>query len=94
MPPESPGVVIAFGARVVPSRFLVERASVAFSSYQLLCLVASLELAIVVLMAAVCLVELRSVPNAEVGPFEEATIAPVLFFRRLTLRPVSSSDEQ
>lgn len=46
-------------ALVEPSKFLVERASVAFSSYQLLCLVASLELLIVVLPSAVYFVGLR-----------------------------------
>lgn len=77
---------------VVPRRFLVERASVALSSYQLLCLVASLELLIVVFRSAVNTVAVRS--ELEVVLFlDDAVIAPVFFFLRLILRPDSSSEE-
>jgi len=76
----------------VPSRFLLERASVAFSSYQLLCLVASLELLIVVVRSAVYFVDGRS-DAAAVLPFEDAVTAPVFFFLLLIRRPDSSSDE-
>lgn len=76
-----------------PRRFLDERASVAFSSYQLLCFVASLTLLIVALRSAVYTVEVRS--EAEVAlVLEDAVMTPVFFFLRLTLCPASSSEEE
>lgn len=78
--------------RVVPRRFLEERASVACSSYQLLDFVASLELLIVEFRSAVYTVAVRS-EDEVILFFEEAVITPVFFFRRLILRPDSSSEE-
>ena len=80
-------------ALVVPSRFFDDKASVAFSSYQLLDFVASLEDLMVAFLSASYFVAEKS----ESGPvlfFEEAVIAPVFFFRRLILRPLSSSLEE
>jgi len=80
-------------ALVVPRRFLLDRASVAFSSYQLLCLVASLELLMVALRSAAYGVETRS--GIEVGLlFDDAVMAPVFLFLRLILCPDSSSEEE
>ena len=65
----------------------------AFSSYQFVCLVASLELLIVVLRSAVYLVVVRSA--FELALFLEDTVtAPVFFFLRLILCPDSSSEEE
>jgi hypothetical protein len=80
-------------ALVVPRRVLLDRASVAFSSYQLLCLVASLELLIVVLRSAEYIVEVRSDVEAALL-FDDAVTAPVFFFLRLILCPDSSSEEE
>jgi len=80
-------------ARVVPRKFLLDRASVEFSSYQLLCLVASLELLMVVFRSAVYLVAVISAFE-EVLFLDDAVIAPVFFFLRLILRPDSSSEEE
>jgi hypothetical protein len=80
-------------ARVDPRRFLDERASVAFSSYQLLCFVASLTLLIVALRSAVYTVEVSSALEVALV-FEVAVITPVFFFLRLTLCPASSSEEE
>jgi hypothetical protein len=80
-------------ALVDPRRFLEERASVALSSYQLLCFVASLTLLIVALRSAVYTVELSSVLEVALV-FEAAVITPVFFFLRLTLCPASSSEEE
>jgi len=78
---------------VVPRRFLLDRASVAFSSYQLLCLVASLELLIVALRSAEYIVEVKSDVVVALF-FEDAVMAPVFFFLRLILCPESSSEEE
>ncbi len=84
----------ASGATLVePRRCLLDNASVAFSSYQLLCLVASLELLIVVVLSAVNLVAVRSVLE-EVFVLDDAVTAPVFFLRLLILRPDSSSEEE
>jgi hypothetical protein len=72
---------------------LDERASVAFSSYQLLCLVASLMLLIVTLRSAVYTVEVRSEVEAAFV-FEDVVMAPVFFFLLLILCPDSFSDEK
>jgi hypothetical protein len=79
-------------ARLDPRRFLAERASVAFSSYQLLCFVASLTLLIVALRSAVYTVEFSSKVEL-VLVLEDAVIAPVFFLLLLTLCPDSSSEE-
>lgn len=78
--------------RVVPSRFLLERASVAFSSYQLVCLVASLELLIVVLRSAAYFEAVSSVFE-EALFLDDAVTTPVFLFLRFTLRPDSSSED-
>ena len=88
-----PSAASAGAALVLPSRFLVDRASVAFSSYQLLCLVASLELFMVVLRSAEYIEAVRSVFE-EVLFLEDAVTTPVFFFLRLIFRPDSSSDEE
>lgn len=80
-------------ALVVPRRFLLESASVAFSSYQLLCFVASLTLLIVVLRSAVYLVAVRSIFE-DVLFFDVAVTMPVFFFLLFILRPDSSSEEE
>lgn len=78
---------------VLPNRFLLDSASVAFSSYQLLCFVASLELLIVVLLSAEYFEAVRSV--LEVTLFlEDAVTTPVFFFLLLIFRPDSSSEEE
>lgn len=74
-----------------PRRFLVDNASVAFSSYQLLCFVASLEDLIVVVRSAVYLVDVWSIVEV-VLLADEAVMAPVFFLRRLILCPDSSSE--
>ncbi len=84
----------ASGAALVePRRFLLDNASVAFSSYQLLCLVASLELLMVVVLSAVYLVAVRSVFK-EALFLDDAVTAPVFLLRLLILRPDSSSEEE
>lgn len=79
---------------VEPRRFLDDRASVEFSSYQLLCFVASFEGAMVVLRSAVNFVAEKSVVLEALLVEEEVTTAPVFFLRRLILRPGSSSEEE
>lgn len=91
VPSDSPTVCVFL---VEPKRFLDDKASVEFSSYQLLCFVASLEGAIVALRSAVNFVAEKSVA-VEAGLFEEeATTAPVFFLRRFILRPDSSSEDE
>ena len=78
---------------VLPRRFLVERASVAFSSYQLADLVASLTLLMVVLRCASYFVAVRSVFDIALF-LEDAVITPIFRFLRLILCPASSSEEE
>lgn len=86
--PDANGAVL-----VDPRRFLVDNASVAFSSYQLLCFVASFELLIVVLRSAVYFVDVRSPVDVALLA-DDAVTAPVFLFLLLTLRPDSSSEEE
>ena len=65
----------------------------AFSSYQLLCFVASLELLMVALRSALYLEAVRS-EVLVVLFLEEAVTAPVFFFLRLILCPDSSSEDE
>lgn len=90
--PSGPGLTVAC-VRVLPRRFLLDKASLAVSSYQLLDLVASLELVIVVLRSAVYLVGLTSAVEAW-RPVDAAVMTPVFCFCRLILWPDSSSADE
>lgn len=78
---------------MVPSGFLLDKASVAASSCQLLCLVASFESRIVVRRSAAYFAAVRS-QFEEALFFDDAAITPVFFFFRLILRPDLSSEEE
>ena len=90
--PASPDTA-AFGL-VEPSRFFEDKASVAFSSYQLLAFVASLEDLIVVFLSASYFVADRSGLAPLTLFLEDAVTTPVFFFLRFILRPDSSSEEE
>jgi len=76
---------------VDPSRLFEDRAPKADSSYQLLALVASLVDFMVLLREASYTVADKS--GLIVADLEEAVMTPVLFFRRFTRAPDSSSEE-
>lgn len=75
-----------------PRRFFAESASFAFSSYQLLCLVASLLSAMGTLLSAV---KAGASSSRLLGAAPlAAAVTTAVFLRRLTLCPASSSEEE